>query len=158
MSVCQLEAMPKSYAPSQTELTDQHGNRLPSTVVQFDAAGLGNAVLVPKSIAKKFGIAIHPEPVAQKYKHTAKPKIWYALYEAINPNDPGFAAMDADVVAKQKARYGDEYDLVFVISPQLLADARTEVNQTHGNLPKREREKIAEDLWRERLARLRGPL
>lgn len=147
--------MPKSYAPSQTELTDQHGNRLPSTVVQLDAVGLGSAALLPKSIAKKYGIAIHPEPVAQKYKHTAKPKIWYALYEAINPNDPGFSVMDADLVTKQKAQYGDEYDLVFVISPQLLADARTEVDQTHGHLPKSKREKIAADLWRERLAQAR---
>ena len=95
--------MTKSYLPSKEEHTDAHGNRLPSTIPQLQAAGLANAVLVPKSIAKKYGIAIHPEPVAQRYKHTAKPKFWYVLYEAINPNDPGFSAMNADVVAKQKA-------------------------------------------------------
>jgi len=102
-SCWQFGAMTKSYLPSKEEHTDAHGNRLPSTIPQLQAAGLANAVLVPKSIAKKYGIAIHPEPVAQRYKHTAKPKFWYVLYEAINPNDPGFSAMNADVVAKQKA-------------------------------------------------------
>ena len=72
--------MTKPHAPTKTP-RDKNGNLLPSTWAELTAAGLDKTPMLPRSVAKKQGVAIEEEPSACHFSHGN----WYAVYKIIDP-------------------------------------------------------------------------
>ena len=69
----------RKRAPASTkDVKDQHGNLLPSTMPEMEAAGLRGVRLYSRTEAKKLGITLESHPSACQFAHGT----WHVYYKA----------------------------------------------------------------------------